>query len=726
MHMHVLGAQLLELRERDGLTLRQLAAALGLDHTYLSHIESGRRAPSDEVLRRIAVYFDQDVDVLRLQAGHVPERLRSAMQRNPQLALSLLESLESNSVPVSDKWYADVGDIFDARLAVQLPLEIEQYDRLPFARHIDAGKNTPIYNAHSYHTKVPYQGITPYIEHYTAPGDIVLDPFCGSGMTGVASVLAGRNAILNDLSPAAIHIARNYTTRCDPEALQAAFGELCEALVTYQLQLYETTCGTCGGRALIEYSIFADIFACSACASEINMWDHGRDASGQLAGCLTCPICRATLDKNTLSWRRAEPRVVSATCLGSCSPARTDRAPTEADFRRLATIAASELTQAVPSLPFGPGWEMWRQGHTDRGINSVAEFFTPRNLRALAAIHAWILEYRSPRVAAALLFAFTGCVNRASKRYQWNQKRPTNVLSGTLYVSSLFYEFNVFRLFERKVRAAIRLYQATRQAKGKAAAVSGSATALVEVPNESIDYVFTDPPFGSNIYYADCSLLWEAWLGAYTDRKQEIVVNRSLKPEHGGKDLAGYQRLLTDAFREIRRVLKPGRWASIVFHNSSADVWEVVRAACMDAGFTLGSALMFDKRQKSFKGVKAVLEGERVANYDVVLNLQKKIPIFATTESAAASEARLVEALRSWLIGIPDFAPDEHRSTQYLHSLAIQRAFEEHLHLQSIDLRRFEKLLEREFVRRGSAWFARGNEDEIDIEGTADTIAVEA
>lgn len=727
MHIHVFGAYLLELRERAGLTLRQLAAALDVDHTYLSHIESGRRAPSDDVLQRVAAYFGQDIDVLRLQAGQIPERLHSVMQRHAQLTLSLLESLESNAEPMNDEWYAHVRDVFDARSAGQLPLEIEPYERLPFARHIDAGKNTPIYNAHSYHTKIPYQGIMPYIEHYTSPGDIVLDSFSGSGMTGVASVLCGRNAILNDLSPAAVHIARNYVTPCDPESLQSAFSELSEALVAFQLELYETTCGTCGGRALIEYSIFADVFACSRCGSDINMWDHGREVSGQLADRLTCPQCGDTHHKNSLTWRRAEPRVISASCLGSCSPARSEHAPTETDLHRISQIAASELRQPAPDLPFGPGWEMWRQGHTDRGINSVADFFTSRNLRALAGVHAWIRKHRNPRVAAALLFAFTGCVNRASKRYQWNQKRPTNVLSGTLYVSSLFYEFNVFRLFERKVRAAVRLYQAMRRAKGQAAVLCGSATTLSDVPDESIDYVFTDPPFGSNIYYADCSLLWEAWLGTYTDRQREIVVNRALKPEEGGKDLAEYQRLLTDAFREIRRVLKPDRWASVVFHNSSAEVWEAVRAACMDAGFTLGSALMFDKRQKSFKGLKGALEGERVANYDVVLNLQKKRPTLATTESAVASEARLLEALRSWLLVIPDSAPTEHRSTQFLHSLAIQRAFEEHLDLQSIDLKRFEELLAREFVHCDSAWYARGNEDEeVPSQYSSDSVTVEA
>ena len=65
--------------------------------------------------------------------------------------------------------------------------EEDTFDRPPFASDIKEGKNDPIYNAHSYHTKVPPRGIIPYILHYTEPGDLILDPFCGSGMTGVAA-----------------------------------------------------------------------------------------------------------------------------------------------------------------------------------------------------------------------------------------------------------------------------------------------------------------------------------------------------------------------------------------------------------------------------------------------------------------------------------------------------------------------------------------------------------
>ena len=67
--------------------------------------------------------------------------------------------------------------------------EMDDYDREPFLADIREQRNDPIYNAHSYHTKVPPWAIIPYILHYTEPGDVILDPFCGSGMTCAAAML---------------------------------------------------------------------------------------------------------------------------------------------------------------------------------------------------------------------------------------------------------------------------------------------------------------------------------------------------------------------------------------------------------------------------------------------------------------------------------------------------------------------------------------------------------
>lgn len=701
---HTFGSELVVLRESAGLTLRELANQLGVDHTYLSHIESGRRDPPEHLVEKVARFFDVPGDVLMLKAGHVPDDLMEVLQERPKTAMKALEDISTNKSRHGESWYYTPDDLLEAREDEPRLPGLDSYEQPPFATHIEAGKNTSIYSAHSYHTKVPYQGIIPYLEHYTEPGDLVLDPFCGSGMTGVASILTGRDAILYDISPAAVHIARNYTSPCDPHAVEDAYDQLTAELAEIERQLYTTECDNCGEDARIEYTVFTDILECEGCGSEVSVWEHGRDPDGKIKRTVTCPDCSEEYKRNDLGWLRSEPCLINMSCRESCTNSRIEREPNDEDRETLDRISSSSPPGWVPSRSFGPEWEMWRKGHEDRGITNVKDFFTPRNLYALSAIRKWISEHDDPRMSAALMYGFTGCVNRASKRYQWNHKRPTNVLSGTLYVSSLFYEFNVFRLFERKVKAAIRLFRSTAAATGKAAVERGSATDLDDVPSNSIDYVFTDPPFGSNIFYADCSLLWEAWLGSYTDPEQEIVVSRSEDSAQGGKTVEDYQKLLTESLREVRRVLKPNRWASVVFHNSNAEVWQAVRQACIDAGFTLGNAVMFDKQQKSFKAIKGEKGEEQVANYDVVLNLRKKQPVLQETSSPARSEAQVIERVRKHLASA-DEGDSEKRSTAYLHSLAVQEALDEDLDLETIDLSTFSELLEREFYREDGNWY---------------------
>ena len=115
--------------------------------------------------------------------------------------------------------------------------ENDDYHREPFAADVSEGKGDPLYTAHGYHTKVPHKAIMRYILHYTNPGDIVFDGFCGTGMTGLACQACGsddyllkeqmlrdipnaewgtRYSIMNDLAPIASFIAKNYNRTYEP------------------------------------------------------------------------------------------------------------------------------------------------------------------------------------------------------------------------------------------------------------------------------------------------------------------------------------------------------------------------------------------------------------------------------------------------------------------------------------------------------------------------------
>ncbi len=150
-------------------------------------------------------------------------------------------------------------------------VKVEEYLKEPFCADVSEGKTHPIYNVHSYHTKVPHRAIMKYILHYTDPGDLVLDGFCGTGMTGVASQLCGntdevrelgfivdkqgqvldetglkvskigsRRAILNDLSPAASFISSNFNTPISSEKFITHSSEVLDRLEDACSWLYVT------------------------------------------------------------------------------------------------------------------------------------------------------------------------------------------------------------------------------------------------------------------------------------------------------------------------------------------------------------------------------------------------------------------------------------------------------------------------------------------------------
>lgn len=176
--------------------------------------------------------------------------------------------------------------------------EKDDYHRTPFVGDISEGKNDPIYNAHSYHTKVPHKAIMKFIEHYTEEGDIVFDGFCGSGMTGVAAQLLNRRAVLVDLSPAATFIAYNYNTPVDVEEFEKEANRILKEVEKECGWMYETlhTDGKTKGR--INYTVWSDVFICPYCHNEYVFWHAAVDKEkGKVLKEYSCPECGAEITK---------------------------------------------------------------------------------------------------------------------------------------------------------------------------------------------------------------------------------------------------------------------------------------------------------------------------------------------------------------------------------------------------------------------------------------------
>ena len=220
--------------------------------------------------------------------------------------------------PFLDEFVANHGKPYDPR---------EPYHREPFAVDVSVGKTDQLYRAHGYHTKVPHLAIVPSILHYTKPGDLVLDGFCGSGMTGVAAQWCGtapedyrlnlerqwkedgrqapewgaRQVILGDLSPAATFIAANYNIPFDVDAFAKAARKLLDQVEEEIGWMYETlhTDGKTKGR--INYTVWSEIFSCPECAGKIVFIKEAIDpVSSRIKAEFHCPTCRAILTKRQL------------------------------------------------------------------------------------------------------------------------------------------------------------------------------------------------------------------------------------------------------------------------------------------------------------------------------------------------------------------------------------------------------------------------------------------
>ena len=607
-------------------------------------------------------------DLLVLGSGRLPEDVQSAFDsRRAEAIAAVRQRIDGQAIA-----YPNVPSVVPLPKSTRLPGRTRQ---LP--KRLDVRKTSSSYRAHSYHTKMPPEAIRPFIASFTRPGELVFDPFCGSGMTGVAAQIEGRNALLSDVSPAAVHISRNYTTPCDPDAFLAAVTSVETAMRPTIAWLYRPV----GSDSVVEYTTWSDEYRCASCRSRMLYWDVIQRSGGLPGNRLACPRCGTQSRKTELEWIGEEP-VQSHTSRGSN---RIDtHVPTREEIALIEETDKMPIPYWIPDVEFGAEREMWRAAHQAMHITDVNGFFSRRNLYALAALRHVIIGVAEGRIREALLFAFTACVNRASRRYQWNAKRPTNVMTGTLYISSLRYEWNVWSLFRRKVADVLRYYRRFPRADVSCEVFQRSATELDCMPDQSVDMVFMDPPFGSNIFYADSSLLWEAWLGDLTDTAAEIVVNKHRSPATGGKTVEHYGDLMGQSFAHAARVLKRDGQAVLAFSNSNSQVWEAIQEALGDAGFVTSSVHLLHKGQPSIKGVKGVTGKEHVTTLDLIMCLKRRKAEVQIMLPFRPPESLIDGVIRDALID--PSGPDGPR-TDEVYSAVIRAIVESHYSVAGITMR---------------------------------------
>ena len=501
----------------------------------------------------------------------------------------------------------------------------------PYSVDVSEGKNNPIYNAHTYHTKVPHPAIMRYLLHYTQPGDIVLDGFAGTGMTGVAAQMCGhvdqrlkleleqefkelglkkpvwgfRNSICSDLSPIASFIAYNYNSKInvrkfciDARKVLAEVKKECD-------WMYRTKHSD-GSFGIINYIVWADKYVCNNCGSDFNYYEATvKKNNGKV--CVTktllCPHCNTVYNHSDLKKkfvsRYNEKKSSTNTVVdhvpvlinysSSNGKGRFEKKPDADDLEIIKEIEGLHFSW-YPEDKLHAGYNLSQPMKT-HNIEYVHQFYEKRTLYVLSKLYELIGDNKQIR------FVFTSMLPKVTNLNRYMPQHGSRALVGpktnTLYYPPMHVEHHVIDQFEFQLNKIIKAFELTNTSVVDV----NSATCNVVAEN-TIDYIFTDPPFGANIMYSELNFITECWLKEKTNNQDEAIQNDAQE-----KGLAEYMHLMTRAFKNYYSYLKPGRWLTVEFSNTSNAVWNGIRSALSQAGFVIASVAGIDKERPGLFGM---------------------------------------------------------------------------------------------------------------------------
>ncbi len=590
--------------------------------------------------------------------------------------------------PYIEQFIKDFGKLYENKS--------DKYHKEPFVGDISEGKREPIYTLHSYHTKVPYKAIMKYIEHYTEEGDIVLDAFCGTGMTGVAASQLGRKCILSDLSTIASFIAFNYNNRYDALKFRNESARILSEVSDELSWMFETNHGVNGVKGKIESVVWSDVLISKFSPNEFVFFDVAFDHTTQkVKETFNCPFTGAVLTKRdceivneevideltgeTIIIKKQVPVLINYKVGGK----KFTKSHDQDDNNTIKRIQEYKVPNSIPILKI-PDGEKTRE-FLNKNITYFHQLYTKRILSVISAIKARCTE------PIHHIWISTHLVNLSIlNRYRPDVSFPYNPFSGTFYLASMSVEANPFTAYANKIKNFEKALQIIKDG----VIVSVNSATQLPVPANSVDYIFTDPPFGQNLMYSELNFIWENWLKVETNNQNEAVISR-----FQNKKLPEYYDLMKQSFKEYFRVLKPKRWITVEFHNSKSSVWNAIQEGMSKAGFIVSQVSVLDKKQGSFNQVTAA----GATKSDLVISAFKPDSQFIERFLSQAGNNLESEFISNFLGVLPIQRMIE-RTEKMLYSkmLAyyVQRGYE-----IRYDAKSFYSLLNQDFDQKDGFWF---------------------
>lgn len=489
-----------------------------------------------------------------------------------------------------------------------------------------------LYNTFSYPTKISPETISLFIASHTNPGDTILDTFSGSGTTGLAALLCDkpnekmlslakeydlnpkwgpRKAILSEIGVIGSFISN---TMCNPpepklfnevatDLLKRANESLNELLIAYDNE---------GNVGRIRYVIWSDVLICPSCNNEVTFWDLAASREPlEIKKVCQCSRCNESINSKDakevfeevydeiLQKNITRKKRKIAYVYGQTGTKKWHRTAIQSDLDTFNLI--NNFSLPIGTIPKKIKWgDLHRKGYHS-GITHLHHFYTKRNFIVLSTLWNLISDYPENLRDSLkmLILSYNSSHSTLMTRIvvKKNQKdfSITGAQPGVLYVSSLPVEKNIIDGLKRKVKTFTKAFTEVYDSESTVDVINGSSRSL-NIEDNSINYVFTDPPFGDFIPYSELNQINELWLNKLTDQSEEVIINKSQE-----KNIITYKEMMKDVFKEINRVLVPDGKATVVFHSSKAEVWKALIESYMEANFKVEHTSVLDKLQSSFK-----------------------------------------------------------------------------------------------------------------------------
>lgn len=280
-----------------------------------------------------------------------------------------------------------------------------------------------------------------------------------------------------------------------------------------------------------------------------------------------------------------------------------------------------DFEHIIETLPYKPEFKIpddWDRQYEDKlqekGVIKYSDFFTDRNYTLNCLIFNEIMQLKGTtgsQLNEYLYFLFSSSLRYTNKMTRvtdnWEGGKPTAMDKHAFWLPNQYVETNILDVLSQRAKAIIRGCEySTNNIPTDVVEVNNfedmklhnsymvlnRSASDIPIPDESVDVIITDPPYGSNVQYAELSTIWNAWyaiynnLDSYIYKDKEAVVNRKSNFA-GSKTVDDYEELLYEVYSEGARTLKSGGYLVFTFNNKNIKVWVAMLRAVARAGFYL-------------------------------------------------------------------------------------------------------------------------------------------